>query len=410
VSFTTSEPTVIASPALSHISVASWSALDNVYQQNVADAAAAVLEVLQSNHNTWNFPSPPTNVFRSPSPVVPVPHSPTPKLTWPVLDNQEDYPFLNVPDSPDYIITSAPVSPTPVFSLDVLAHVASHEFEYREDEKENLLPAPTQDSFVHQHLGHDLREHIVLEDIPAASLPPPVVDVPVTTVPSPAPKPHSPTSRVLPLLHEQPVADLFPNLFHAPACTFAVDRHPHQYSVVYDRGEKHWVPQEEYVERDFLHLLPCIPDLEAYPISFVTPFHADIYHNIHIHTISSLPSIHICAKVGRHPHLASFPFGYLESSFVDSIKFIFSQFPPTWLEYFEGSLVPLVVYDFLDGQVALLCGHLHFTADGIFIVNRNTRTEDLLRTQPGLAAFVCTPCVPVNPFACITPPPVETPL
>jgi len=58
VSFTTSEPTIVASPALSHISVAFWSTLDNVYQQNVVDATAAILEVLQSPHNTWNYPSP----------------------------------------------------------------------------------------------------------------------------------------------------------------------------------------------------------------------------------------------------------------------------------------------------------------------------------------------------------------
>jgi len=410
VSFTTSESTVVTSPALSHISVASWSALDNVYQQNVADAAAAVLEVLQSNHNTWNFPSPDLNTYRSPAPAPFVPHSPTPKLTWPVLDNPEDYPFLNVPDSPNYIITSAPVSSAPADSLDVLAHIATHEPQYCEDEKENLLPAPTQDSFVHHHLGYNLGEHVTFEDIPAAPLPPPVVEAPVATVPSPTPGPRSPTSGVLPFLHEQPVADLFPHLFNAPVCTLAVDRHPHQYTVVYDHGEKYWVPQEEYVERDFLHLLPRIPDLETYPISFVTPFCADIYYNVHVHAISHLPSIHICAKVGRHPHSASFPFGYLESSFVDSIKFLFSQFPPTWLEYFEGSLVPLVAYDFLDGRVALLCGHLHFTVDRIFVVNRNTRTKDLLRTQPGLAAFVCTPRVPINPFSCITPPPLETPL
>jgi len=409
VSFSISEPTIVASPALSHISVASWSALDNVYQQNVADAAAAVLKVLQSNHNTWNFPSPPVDAFRSPSPVAFVPRSPTPELTWPVLDNQEDYPFLDIPDSPAYIVTSAPVSPTPVFSLDVLAHVAAHEPAYREDEKENLLPAPTQDSYVHQHLGHDLEEHIVFEDIPAAPLPPPVVEAPIATVPSPAPESRQPTPGVT-LLSEVPLADLFPNLFHAPACTYTVDRHPHQYQVVYDRGEKFWVPAEEFVQRDFLRLLPRIPDLETHPVSFVTPFRADVFHNVWVKSNGPLPSINLCAKVGRHPHSASFPFGYLESSFIDSIKFIFGQFPPDWLEYFEGTLVPLIAYDFLDGRIATLCGRLHFTADGIFVIDRNTRTEDLLRTQPGLAAFVCTPRLPTNPFAYITPPPVEVPL
>jgi len=409
VSFTSSEPTVVASPALSHISITSWSALENVYQQNVADTAAAVLEVLQSNHNTWNFPSPPLNAYRSPSPVVPVPRSPTPELTWPVLDNPEDYPFLNVPDSPTYIVTSAPVSPAPVVSLDVLAHVAAHEPQYREDEQENLLPAPTQDSFVERIFGGDPRRHVTTEDIPATPLPSPIVAAQVATVLSPAPEPQAPLVE-LSFLPEVPLADLFPNLFHAPACTFAVDRHPHQYTVVYDRGKKFWVPQEEFVERDFLRSLPRIIDLDNYPTSFITPFRADVFHNVWVKSNGPLPSINLCAKVGRHPHSASFPFGYLESSFVDSIKFIFGQFPPDWLEHFEGALVPLVAYDFLDGRIATLCGHLHFTTDGIFVIARNTRTEDLLCTQPGLAAFVCTPRLPTNPFALITPPAVETPL
>jgi len=409
VSFTTSEPTVVTSPALSHISVASWSTLDNIYQQNVADAAAAVLEVLQSNHNTWNFPSPPLNAYRSPSPVAPVPRSPTPKLTWPILDNQKDYPFLNVPDSPDYIVTSAPVSPAPVTSLDTLAHVVAYKSQYREDEQENLLPAPTQDSFVERIFGGDPRSHVATEDIPAASLPSPVVNAQVATVPSPAPELRTPLDNLLPLA-EVPLVDLFPNLFATPACTYTIDRHPHQYTVVYDCGEKFWVPQEEFVTRDFLRLLPRVDDLHNHPVSFVTPFRADIFHNVWVKSNGPLPSVNLCAKVGRHPHSASFPFSYLESSFVDSIKFIFEQFPPDWLTYFEGALVPLVAYDFLDRRIATICGRLRFTTDGIFVVERNTHTEDLLCTQPGLATFVCTPRVPTNPFAFVTPPPVEIPL
>jgi len=139
-------------------------------------------------------------------------------------------------------------------------------------------------------------------------------------------------------------------------------------------------------------------------------FCADVFHNIWVKSNGPLPSINLCAKVGRHPHSASFPFGYLESSFVDSIKFIFEQFPPNWLIHFEGALVPLAAYDFLDRHIATLCRCVHFTVDGIFVIDRNTHTEDILRTQPRLAAFVCTPCIPTNPFAFITPPPVETPL
>jgi hypothetical protein len=55
-------------------------------------------------------------------------------------------------------------------------------------------------------------------------------------------------------------------------------------------------------------------------------------------------------------------------------------------------------------------GHLHFTPDGIFVINRTTCTEDILRTQPHLTQFVCTPRVPTRPFLHITPPSVEEPL
>jgi len=222
VSFTSSESTAVVSPALSHISVASWSALDNVYQQNIADATAAVLKVLQSNHNTWNFPSPDLDAYRSPAPAPFVPHSPTPELTWPVLDNPEDYPFPSVPDSPAYIVTSVPVSPAPIDSLDTLAHVAFHEAQYCEDKQENLLPVPTQDFFVNQIFGEDPQGHITTENILAAPLPLPIVEAQVATIPSPAPEQQAPLAELL-FLPEVPLADLYPNLFHAPACTFAVD-------------------------------------------------------------------------------------------------------------------------------------------------------------------------------------------
>ena len=81
-----------------------------------------------------------------------------------------------------------------------------------------------------------------------------------------------------------------------------------------------------------------------------------------------------------------------------------------WLEYFEGALVPLVSYNLLDGRLITLVGRLHFTPEGIFIIDRNTRTEDLLRTQPHLAQFTCTPQVPTHPFLEITPPPDDLPL
>ena len=81
-----------------------------------------------------------------------------------------------------------------------------------------------------------------------------------------------------------------------------------------------------------------------------------------------LPPIFLCTKVGRYIYSAPFPFSCLESSFIDSIKDKFAQVSHEWLTYFEGALVPLVSYNFLDGHTITLCGHLHFTDRGIFIV------------------------------------------
>jgi hypothetical protein len=103
----------------------------------------------------------------------------------------------------------------------------------------------------------------------------------------------------------------------------------------------------------------------------------------------SLPNITICTKVGKHARSLAWPFGYLESNFIDSIKFIFNSFPPFWLEHFEGSLVPIIAYNFLDGCSVLLAGYLHFDHEGIFITGRHTRVKDALQVDPYLAQF-CT--------------------
>ena len=70
-----------------------------------------------------------------------------------------------------------------------LTHIAAHKPQYHEDEQENLLPAPTQDSFVNQIFGGDPQGHVTPEDIPATPLPSPIVEAQVATIPSPASKP-----------------------------------------------------------------------------------------------------------------------------------------------------------------------------------------------------------------------------
>ena len=214
-------------------------------------------------------------------------------------------------------------------------------------------------------------------------------------------------SPVIPAYNE---ADLYPNLFSTPPCTVETRYHPHQYTVAFQNGEHVWTPQEEFTNRDFLHLIPYSQDLSEAPPHFVTPFWAKVLHTVSVPSTSPLPPIFLCAKVGHHTYSPAFPFGCLETSFLSSIKDKFLQVPTEWLTYFEGAIVPLVSYDFLDRRTITLCGSLHFTHRGIFIVRRTTHVNDILCTQPSLARFVCMPRVPTNPFDFIVPPPLDTPL
>jgi len=258
------------------------------------------------------------------------------------------------------------------------------------------------------------------------NIPPPISAVlpahspsPEYVVRSPTPPLRYPSPVVVAAAAIQPTAalnevpfdfDLFPNLFTAPPCTNPSPTHPYLYTILHEDGRKIWCPQDEFIRKDFLANIPRSQALDTANPNFVTPFRSRMYHEVHIKAIDTLPPITICAKVGLHPSSLLFPFGYLESSFVDSIKFLFGQFPPIWLQYFNRSLVSLVSYDFLDGRLVTICGQLYFTEEGIFVIHRHTRIEDNLQNNPGLAQFTCTLRTPADPLRYLTPPPVEEPL
>ena len=371
--------TVVASPTLS---TASWSQLDNVYQLNVTAANQVIQDFLNSPHNTWNYPSP----LNSPRPA------------------RERYSIP--PVSP---IVAVDCIDTPPNFLHVLADVATQQAYILSPQLQYPPANEAQDAYVHLQF-EEVVDRIPLVDIPVKNLLLAVIEAPVAVVPSPAPP--TPVLQELPLPVVPLYAEhkLFPHLWAAPPCTLTHDVHPHQYTVVYECREKIWCPQEEFIFRDILGTIPHYMELDDHPDLFVTPFRALVYHNIQLAANSPLPNVHLCAKVGRHPSSLNFPFGYVESSFIDSLKFTFGRFPPTWLKYFEGALVPLLAFNFLDGRHTTLVGCLHFTAEGIFVIDRSTRTEDLLRTQPHLAKFVCMLQVSTRPFLFLTPPPVELPL
>jgi len=317
-----------------------------------------------------------------------------------------------------YVVRSpSPLTPEPTeealratAEFDLEQHreeTATHVIRLAQAELNALLPLLNQDSWSHFQLTGDLVDHISIEDIPLKNIPPPIAAAPVATVAPPAPP--SPTPLPVPVFY--PTVDIgpFEYLFATPPCLPA-NGHPHQYTVHYEQGRHIWFLSEELINSQFINHIPWAQDLDTNaPPYFVTPFRANAHHSIHVHSNGALPPVHICAKVGKHPWSPNFPFGYIETTFLDSIKFVFSCFPPTWLAHFEGALVPLVAYDFLDGRTAILCGHLHFVEQGILFTNRSMRIMDLLRTDPQFSCFIPTPCVPARPFDFITPP-SENPL
>jgi len=254
------------------------------------------------------------------------------------------------------------------FDLEQLGEeTAAHAVRLAQAELDSLLPLLNQDSWSHFQLTGDLVDHISLKDIPIKNIPPPIVAAPVATVASPAPL--SPIPLPVPVFYPTVNVAPFEYLFAAPPCLPAND-HPHQYMVHYEQDRHVWFSSEELVNSRFLDYIPRAQDLDTTtPPYFVTPFHADAHHSIHVHSDGALPLVHICAKVGKHLWSPNFPFGYIETTFLDLIKFVFSRFPPLWLAHFEGALVPLVAYDFLDGRTAILCRHLHFTEQGILFIN-----------------------------------------
>ena len=322
------------------------------------------------------------------------------------------------PPSP-FLYHDVPALPASVLfdTLLTIAHNKLHELQH---ELLNLLSNVT---------THTTDFNMLIQDLPfieeVKNVLPPISAVLLAHSPSPKYIIQSPT---LPLHYLFPIAattiqppptideaysinfNLFPHLFAVPPYIEATQQHPHLYTVLHERGEKIWYPQEEFVNQDFLANIPCTQHLNQLPPHFITPFHACVYHKVIVCPQHTLSPVTLCAKVGLHPSSLYFPFGYLELSFIDSLKFIFRQFPPIWLTYFEGVLVPITSHDFLDSCLVTICGHLHFTEEGLFVINQQTRIEDLLHTNPGLAQFTCTSCTPTDPLLYITPLPVEQPL
>jgi len=212
--------------SLPSLSVASWSDLNAVYQEN---SATALEVVLNSPHNTWNYPSPGSPCLQYPpsstsSPVVPwlptvasspkfiipgfpflEPIGPGPQSPWYstlfvdtgiTLVNPDTLEPTPIDLDPYVVCSPSPPTPEPTaealcaaaeFNLEQLGEeTAAHVVCLAQAELDALLPPLNQDSWSHFQLTGDLVDHVSFEDIPLENIPPPIATTPVTTVASPA--------------------------------------------------------------------------------------------------------------------------------------------------------------------------------------------------------------------------------
>jgi len=241
---------------------------------------------------------------------------------------------VSPPPSP-FLYQDVPAPPASLLFNSLLT-VARNELQVLQHELLNLLSNVA---------THTANFDVIVADIPfveeVENIPPPISAIlparspsPEYVVRSPTPPLHYPSPVAAASIQPPPVVDnyqvdltLFGHLFADPACTKEANTHPHLYTVVYEAGKKVWCPQDEYIHHNPLSIIPQVQDLDNASPHFVTPFRALAYHEVHICANEVLPPITICTKVGRHPSSLHFPFGYIESSFVDSLKFIFRQFP-----------------------------------------------------------------------------------
>ena len=109
-----------------------------------------------------------------------------------------------------------------------------------------------------------------------------------------------------------------------------------------------------------------------------------------------------CANIRKHPCSLTFPFGYLEISSELLLCCLFTTAIQPIKNAFQGSLVILAAFDFLDGRTATVYGRLEFSQDHVYVINWYTQLEDIVRMRPHLSQYTFFPQIPENPLSHVT--------
>ena len=328
----------------------------------------------------------------------------SPELVWP---SPPTLTYNTVsPASAELSITEEPVSTPSSWSAEV---ISEHK---RSPSPINYENIPTPPGITQEELAR-------LEYIPGAR----------TTLTPPSPRPLTPlppaeearleNQENIPPAQQEPVQEppRYPtyHLLRQPECLAYT--YPHQYLAVHTpfgvlerllREVSAADPLEIPLARFLLQNPPWFPS--------VLPFCGTATHYIrvkpdHVLTrIYNLSEVNICSRLIRYESAPGTPLGYIKYDFRQGIVDQFRDKGFAEKTGYEGGLVLLAIYDFLDGRCILVYGFLAFGTESIYVKGQAFHCEDLLRTYPGLFAYTLNPCLPVDPFVHVSVHSKTTPL
>jgi hypothetical protein len=239
---------------------------------------------------------------------------------------------------------------------------------------------------------------------------------PLPRVPSPLP-PSLDQENQRPPLAEIPAPPLDPYL--PPRCiSHPLSVHPHQYFIIELDNRQIWRPVSEGEIVSFLDFLTHEQLIEyATVFPTVTPFKGYTPHPALVNpvnqwqaTLFDIPSIYTCCRAGYSLPSPGAPLGYIVFTFRLSIKETFLHHSTLVRYVFEGSLVIIEVYDFLDGRRVYMYRHLSFRQDSVYVVNLAYHFEDAVARYPALLCHCVTPRIPADPCFFVQVYPDDTPL
>jgi hypothetical protein len=181
--------------------------------------------------------------------------------------------------------------------------------------------------------------------------------------------------------------------------------HPHQYLAIYTPFGVQERPLREVSATDPLKI-PLARFLLQNPPWFLSilPFRGAATHYIWVKPdpvlahLYNLSEVNICSRLVWHESAPGTPLGFIKYDFRFGIVDQFRDKGFTEKTSYEGSLVIIAIYDFLDGRRIIIYGFLVFSEASIYVKGQAFHCEDLLRTYPRLFAYTLNPRLPVDPF------------